>query len=415
MSFQLLDHEDNPIIIRETNAMGMDFVSVTKAVDLDKRTLTIIATDETVDRDGDILMVNGWDFENYKKNPVFLWAHDYSSVPLAAAIKVAKRIGPKRVELTHRFSTEGLNPFADMILQLYHEKIINAGSVGFLPKKFEKIENPEPAAGEITPWSPRRYLKQELLEHSGCPVPCNPSAVQNALKAMKGGKTTKEKMYKYMIDGDKYELSAAKRQRVEEELGELKSHELEFEFEEGTTATKIHQVPADIDADDVDLDVEDDKGLDGDAIIVPVIIVTGELESIIAEIFKTADSEEPVKEATFEVNTILPLLQELAELRDAEPAEFVTGNSDEPVLTALTDIKDAISALTDTVDELSANQAQQANDNIADGKDIYSAILDRPKGNVSKATYTDKQTKDIQALRSIVESLLTLTLAKQQG
>ena len=64
---------------------------IIKGVDLEKRTLHMIATDETKDRDGDVIKVKGWDFDNYRKNPVFLWAHNYGSVPLAAAITISRK------------------------------------------------------------------------------------------------------------------------------------------------------------------------------------------------------------------------------------------------------------------------------------------------------------------------------------
>ena len=46
---------------------GSDFGSVVKGVDSSNRTLTMIASDESVDRDGDIISVKGWQLENYQK------------------------------------------------------------------------------------------------------------------------------------------------------------------------------------------------------------------------------------------------------------------------------------------------------------------------------------------------------------
>jgi len=46
---------------------GSDFASVVKSVDSDKRTITFIASDESVDRDGDIIKIAGWDLSNYIK------------------------------------------------------------------------------------------------------------------------------------------------------------------------------------------------------------------------------------------------------------------------------------------------------------------------------------------------------------
>lgn len=157
---------------------------VVKQVDLKKRKMTMRGTDETQDRDGDIVMTNGGDLENYRKNPVFLWAHDYRSVPLARAEKVIKHRDPVHMEFHLIYPTLGLHPFADMILELYNEGIINASSIGFIPIKWDLIQQEgERKPNEMQHWNPRTYTKWELLELSGCPVPCNPNALQNALKA----------------------------------------------------------------------------------------------------------------------------------------------------------------------------------------------------------------------------------------
>jgi hypothetical protein len=184
MSYILKGPDGNPILRNDKEIYAQDFTGEIKSVNLEKRTLTIIGTDETRDRDGDIIRVNGWMLENYLKNPVFLWAHNYSSVPLGATSQIIRRRNPGRLEFKDiRFPTEGLNPFADMILQLYQQGIINASSVGFLPYKWQELEKSETADEEPPMWKwGIEFIKQELLELSGCPVPSNPSALQNAIK-----------------------------------------------------------------------------------------------------------------------------------------------------------------------------------------------------------------------------------------
>lgn len=168
---------DNKEVYEATN------LGVVKQVDVAARKMTMVGTDESIDRDGDIIRMNGWQLENYRKNPVFLWAHNYSSVPLARAEKVVKKREPLRMEYHLLFPTKGLHPFADMILELYGEKIINASSVGFIPLEWEDIkpEDEKGVKGVRRTWG-REYRKQELLELSGCAVPANPNALQDALK-----------------------------------------------------------------------------------------------------------------------------------------------------------------------------------------------------------------------------------------
>jgi HK97 family phage major capsid protein len=136
----------------------------------------MLASDATVDRDGDIIEAKGWELDNYLKNPVVLWSHDYASVPLAACIKIVRT--NDQLILTHKFPPEGMHKFADMVLHLYNEKVIRAGSVGFIPLKSKPIKNGKDGRAG------KRFTRQELLEHSLCAIPSNPNAlVQQALKA----------------------------------------------------------------------------------------------------------------------------------------------------------------------------------------------------------------------------------------
>jgi len=201
MAERLLDKNGKPII-REGEevytSFSADGVQMLKAVSVKDRTLHIIGTDETRDRQGDIIKVKGWELDNFRKNPVFLWAHDYNSVPIAVADKITVRKKPLRMEFREIFPTEGLYPFADMILALYGEKIINASSVGFIPKKWEEIEEEDE---EKDLWrNPRRFLEQELLELSGCAVPANPNALQSdSVKSMKFGGVSVEECFPWIM------------------------------------------------------------------------------------------------------------------------------------------------------------------------------------------------------------------------
>jgi hypothetical protein len=54
----------------------------------DGRKVTFIITTGVPDRDRDTLSVDGWKVENYLKNPVVLWAHNYRSLPVGKAESV---------------------------------------------------------------------------------------------------------------------------------------------------------------------------------------------------------------------------------------------------------------------------------------------------------------------------------------
>ena len=70
---------------------------VNKSVDKDNRIVRIVGTDETKDREGDIILISGWKnskwdgFENFWKNPVGLWAHDYNGVPISTTRRIFRK------------------------------------------------------------------------------------------------------------------------------------------------------------------------------------------------------------------------------------------------------------------------------------------------------------------------------------
>src|SRR3982074_2078635 len=46
------------------------------------RTFTFTISSATVDRMGDSIAVDGWRLDNFKRNPVVLWGHDGSMLPV---------------------------------------------------------------------------------------------------------------------------------------------------------------------------------------------------------------------------------------------------------------------------------------------------------------------------------------------
>ena len=52
------------------------------------RVLEFVGSTEAQDRDGEVIAASGWGLKNYKKNPVFMWAHRYMDPPIGKAQKV---------------------------------------------------------------------------------------------------------------------------------------------------------------------------------------------------------------------------------------------------------------------------------------------------------------------------------------
>lgn len=136
-----------------------------KEVEDNPRVLRFIGSDETLDRASDVMTLDGWELDNYIKNPVFLFGHDYSQPPIGKAIGVS--ITEKGLEFDIEFADKETYPFADTIHRLFKGGFMKAVSVGFIPK--ESHYDPKANKNYIT--------KKELLELSAVSVPANPNAV----------------------------------------------------------------------------------------------------------------------------------------------------------------------------------------------------------------------------------------------
>uniref|UniRef100_A0A7V4G702 Prohead serine protease domain-containing protein n=1 Tax=Desulfobacca acetoxidans TaxID=60893 RepID=A0A7V4G702_9BACT len=157
----------------ELTLKTLDF-EVRQAGDPQERVLEFIGSTAHMDRYGDVIEVDGWDLNNYQKNPVFLWAHDYKQPPVGKAVKVEK--GDQGLLFQVKFPTAEEYAFADTIFKLYLGGYLRATSVGFQDLEREPITDKE---GKQTGW---RYKRQELYELSAVPVPANPNALIMAVQ-----------------------------------------------------------------------------------------------------------------------------------------------------------------------------------------------------------------------------------------
>ena len=130
---------------------------------LGPRQVHVIASSAAPDRARDILEPDGCDFTNFRRNPVCLFQHD-SNEPVARALDI--RVVDKRIECLIAFPSPGVNPKSDEVFGLIQARVLNAVSVGFLPKASE----PLPSGG-------RRITRWELLEISFVSLPCNADAL----------------------------------------------------------------------------------------------------------------------------------------------------------------------------------------------------------------------------------------------
>jgi HK97 family phage prohead protease len=144
------------------------FVVEEKEISDEERIIEFTNSTPTQDRYHDTIDQNGWQLENFRKNPVVLWAHDYGQPPVAKSVNVWVEEG--KLKSRDQFTPRDLYPFGFMVFELYKNGFLNAKSVGFQPITY--AFNNETDGVE--------FYTQELLEHSCVPVPANPEALVSA-------------------------------------------------------------------------------------------------------------------------------------------------------------------------------------------------------------------------------------------
>jgi len=173
----------------------LKFASEVRAAD--DGVITAVLSTESVDRDGDIVQLSGWDLANFSKAPRLLSCHDYGQLTSQIGEWRNVRVDPERKALigeAHYYTGQG-NPEADWAYFLATQGQATY-SVGFVPK----ASTPRKGAN-----GGRVYTNQELLEVSHVPVPSQPDALQLMAKAAqwtKGARTKWDSQYMDRDDDD---------------------------------------------------------------------------------------------------------------------------------------------------------------------------------------------------------------------
>ena len=144
----------------------------------------VIAAND-VSRNGDQLNLAGMSFENYMKNPVVLWAHDYgvnflSGATPSGGIPIAKtlEIGHYDGRIVADFEFNSGDDFAARVENAWNGGFIRAASIGYMPTKYKEVEDEK--TGRVV----YQTEESELLEWSLVPVPADPDSVRAAARAL---------------------------------------------------------------------------------------------------------------------------------------------------------------------------------------------------------------------------------------
>ena len=121
--------------------------------------LTFTATSAGVKRDGLNLDPTGGQWENFMRNPVFLWVHDYWGNTLPIGRVNAIGLVDTKIKTTVKFDL--VDPFAAEVHRKYIDGYLNAVSIGW--------DTLETDGNLIIRW--------DLLDVSAVPVPGDPDAL----------------------------------------------------------------------------------------------------------------------------------------------------------------------------------------------------------------------------------------------
>lgn len=122
-------------------------------------TFHVVFTNQTEDRDGEIILAKGGDVKNFKKNPIVLLNHQYMHFPIGIAPNI------KRIE--NRWEGKGFfapTNSGQTARKLHDAGFLRAVSMGFIP-----LERDVEKEHIIKRW--------ELLEFSFVTIPSNPTAL----------------------------------------------------------------------------------------------------------------------------------------------------------------------------------------------------------------------------------------------
>ena len=173
---------------REVRSMGMEIVR-RDAVDARRRSVVIAANDRA--RTAPEIDLAGLRFENYRRNPVVMWAHDATGRSPSGRLPIGRTLSIERAPdggIVAEFEFLEDDAFAQRIRNAWDKGFLQAASISWLP-----IESVPAKSGGV------RDVRAELLEWSIVSVPADPDALRESHRRMlnsliEDGTETKRRM-----------------------------------------------------------------------------------------------------------------------------------------------------------------------------------------------------------------------------
>lgn len=181
-----------------------------------------------VKRDGIDLAELPWSFDNYRRNPVFLWVHDYTgrTLPLGRAEIVE---GGERGAFAADVLFDQDDEFAMRVESKYRRGFLNTVSVGW-----------DDVDGQGVPArvSRQKPMAHDLLDISAVPVPGDPGALaERQMRALAALRTDIDE-----VMGEGETISLAQWERTAVEMAELFVPKLVREMDEKERERQYHRL-----------------------------------------------------------------------------------------------------------------------------------------------------------------------------
>lgn len=165
----------------QIRSMSMDIVQ-RAAVGANRRAVTIAANNRA--RATPELELGGLQFENYRRNPVVMWAHDAVGRSPSGGLPIGRTLSINRATdggIVAEFEFLDDDPFAQRIRNAWDKGFLQAASISWLP-----LESRPAANGGL------RDIRSELLEWSIVSVPADPDALRESHRRMLNSLLTDE-------------------------------------------------------------------------------------------------------------------------------------------------------------------------------------------------------------------------------
>src|SRR4051812_30570868 len=160
----------------------------TRIEDEKKGIVTYVASDETLDQQGEVIRADGWRFDYFKKNAPFVDTHDYSTLENLVGKVLDFKVKGRELEETVQWAIDvPENRKAHFGWAMTTGGYLKAVSAGFVP---ERIVTPQhksysrhlaelkATVGDVRPQ--RIITQQQQVELSACIMGINPNALAKA-------------------------------------------------------------------------------------------------------------------------------------------------------------------------------------------------------------------------------------------